>query len=434
MRKRVVRVAVVAAMVALVLLATPLAVGIPRSFIADERGELERAALAAAVRVGAKSTGKKRSELPPGERDARIGLYDLAGRLRDGHGPATADAVTRRAMAGVVARGRDGQDLVAAVPVSTAERVTGVVRAADGTQGVWARVGLAWAALVGTALAALATGVLVARHQARTLSAPLEALSATAVAVAGGDLTARAGRSAIAEIDQVARTQNTMVERLTTLLEHERQFSANASHQLRTPLAGLQLGLEAAAADPGADLARLRAAIEEALERSRHLQQTVDEVLRLARAAPGPRLPERSGPLGELAESVERRWHGAFAAEGRRLDFAFEPGSETIRVPDRTAEQILDVLLDNALRHGSGTVGVTVREMTGAVAVDVADEGSLALEPGLVFARGTTTSRSGSGIGLPLARDMARAAGGRLTLVRASPTTFTLLLPMPEGE
>ncbi|MEU0811531.1 HAMP domain-containing sensor histidine kinase [Streptomyces sp. NPDC005970] len=432
MRKRVVRVAVVAAMVALVLLATPLAVGIPRSFIADERGELERAALAAAVRVGAKSTGKKRSELPPGERDARIGLYDLAGRLRDGHGPATADAVTRRAMAGVVARGRDGQDLVAAVPVSTAERVTGVVRAADGTQGVWARVGLAWLALVGTALAALATGVLVARHQARTLSAPLEALSATAVAVADGDLTARADRSAIAEIDQVARTQNTMVERLTTLLEHERQFSANASHQLRTPLAGLQLGLEEAAADPGTG--HLRPAVEEALERSRHLQQTVDEVLRLARAAPGPRVSERAGPLGELAESVERRWHGAFAAEGRRLDFGFEPGSEAIRVPDRTAEQILDVLLDNALRHGRGAVEVTVREMTGAVAVDVADEGSLALEPGLVFARGATTSRSGSGIGLPLARDMARAAGGRLTLVRASPTTFTLLLPMPEGE
>ncbi|MER7792863.1 HAMP domain-containing sensor histidine kinase [Streptomyces sp. NPDC097640] len=432
MRKRVVRVAVVAVMVALVLLATPLAVGIQRSFFADERGELERAALAAAVRVGAKFASGDHTELPTGESDARVGLYDLAGRLRDGQGPATADPVTRRAMAGVVARGRDGQEMVAAVPVSTAERVTGVVRAADGTQEAWGRVTLAWLALAGTALVALTTGVLVARRQARTLSAPLEALSATAVAVADGDLTARADRSAIAEIDQVARTQNTMVERLTTLLEHERHFSANASHQLRTPLAGLQLGLEEAAADP--DTGHLRAAVEEALERSRHLQRTVDEVLRLARAAPGPQVSERAGPLTGVVDRVERRWHGAFAAEGRRLDFVLEPSSRALRIPDRTGEQILDVLLDNARQHGRGAVDVTVRDMGGAIAMDVADEGSLALEPRIVFERGATTSRSGSGIGLPLARDMARAAGGRLTLVRASPTTFTLFLPIPEGE
>ncbi|TMU92889.1 HAMP domain-containing sensor histidine kinase [Streptomyces sp. DASNCL29] len=429
MRKRVVRVAVVAVLVALVLLATPLAVVIQQSFFADERAELERAALAAAVRVGPKFAVGDRVELPVPERDARLGVYDRSGHLRDGTGPRTADPVSRRATTGVVTRGHSGHELVVAVPVSSSERTVGLVRASARAQGVWRRVILAWLGLVGTALAALATGVLVARRQARTLTAPLESLSTTAEAVAGGDMTARAEGSAIAEIDQVARTQNTMVEHLTRLLEHERRFSANASHQLRTPLAGLQLGLEAAAGEPGADL---REAVDEALAQARHLQRTVDEVLRLARAAPGAYVPTTSRPASEVIEGVERRWHGPLAAEGRRLGLSVEPGSETLRIPDRTAEQILDVLLDNARRHGRGAVEVTVREISGAVAVDVTDEGSLALDPRTVFERGATTSRSGSGIGLTLAREMAEAAGGRLTLARAAPTTFTLLLPAAE--
>ncbi|MET7764042.1 HAMP domain-containing sensor histidine kinase [Streptomyces sp. NPDC005393] len=429
MRKRVVRVAVVAVLVALVLLATPLAVGIQKSFFADERGELERIALAAAVRVDPKFAVGDHVELPAPERGVRVGVYDLSGHLRDGSGPMAADAVTRRALAGVVARGHGDHELVVAVPVSTKEQVIGVARASTGTQGVWHRVILAWLALAGTALVALATGVPVARRQARTLTAPLEALSTTAEAVAGGDMTARAKGSEIAEIDQVARTQNTMVDHLTRLLEHERHFSSNASHQLRTSLAGLHLGLEAAAEGPGADL---RAAVEEALTQARHLQRTVDEVLRLARAAPGPHVPTTSRPASDVVDGVERRWHGTFAAEGRHLGFGVEPGSEGLRIPDRTAEQVLDVLLDNARRHGRGAVEVTVREMSGAVAVDVTDEGSLALDPRTVFERGATTSRSGGGIGLTLAREMAEAAGGRLTLVRAAPTTFTLLLPTVE--
>nr|WTB09134.1 ATP-binding protein [Streptomyces antimycoticus] len=429
MRQRVMRVAVVAVLVALVLLATPLALGIQTSFFADERDELERVALAAAVHVPPQFVAGDHVELPAHERGTDIGVYDLSGRLRDGSGPRKADAITRLALGGAVARGRGDHQIVVAVPIATGEQVIGVVRASTGTPQVWHRVILAWLGLAGTALVALATAVVVARRQARTLSAPLEALSAKAGAVADGDLTARAEGSAIAEIDQVARTQNTMVEQLARWLEHERHFTSNAFHQLRTPLAGLHLGLEAAAAGPDADL---RAAVTEALEQARHLQRTVDEVLRLARATPRPGVPATARPAAEVVEGVKRRWYGTFAAEGRRLDFGVEPGGGGLRIPDRTAEQILDVLLDNALRHGRGTVEVTVREMGGTAAVDVSDEGSLALDRRAVFERGATTSRAGSGIGLTLAREMAEAAGGRLTLARTAPTTFTLLLPVAE--
>ncbi|KUJ66015.1 histidine kinase [Streptomyces albus subsp. albus] len=422
-----VRVALVAVMVALVLLATPLAVVIRQSFFADERGELERMALAATVRVGPRFAAGDAVELSPPEAGSQLGVYDAALRLRDGTGPRVGDPVTRRAATGVVAQGTSDGRLVAAVPVSAGEHVVGVVRASTSTGEVWGRVELTWLGLLGAVLLALGTAVLVARHQARRLTAPLEALSTRAEAVAGGDLTARAARSEIGEIDQVARTQNTMVDRLTTLLEHERRFSANASHQLRTPLTGLQLGLEAAASGPDAGL---RAAVDEALEQSRHLHETVDEVLRLAWAAPAAdrREGEAPQPVSVTLERVERRWHGAFADAGRRLDITVPAGAGALPVPDRTVEQVLDVLLDNALGHGRGAAQITVREMGEAVAIDIADEGTLRLDPVAAFERGATTG-GGAGIGLHLAREMAEAAGGRLTLARTAPTTFTLLLP-----
>ncbi|MDJ0343924.1 HAMP domain-containing sensor histidine kinase [Streptomyces sp. H10-C2] len=437
MRQRVVRVAVAAVLVALVLLAVPLAAGIQRSFFDDERGELERIALAAAVGVGPQFAVGDGVELPDQESGGQLGVYDLTMRLRAGTGTPQADDVTRRAARGTVVRGHTGGKLVVAVPVSSSEKVIGVVRATATTSEVWKRVLLAWLGLLGAVLLALGAAIAVARHQARALSTPLEALSATAQAVADGDLTARAEHCGIAEIDQLVTTQNTMVERLTRLLQHERHFSANASHQLRTPLAGLQLGLEAALNAPREPGSSLRPALEEALEASRHLQRTIDEVLRLARADSGGPVSTPDETAADLLERAARRWHGAFADAGRRLDIDVRPEARSLRLPGRATDQILDVLLDNALRHGRGTATVTVREATGAIAVDVTDEGALRIAPQTAFERGATTG-SGNGIGLSFARELAEAAGGRLTASGTDPTAFTLLLPdtdrTPNGE
>lgn len=425
MRQRVVRVALVAAAVALVLLAVPLAVAIRVSFFADERGELERDAMAAAVRVGADFSTGDPVELPSGSAEGPLGVYDGTLRLRSGTGPRTADAVTRRAFADSVVHEHTGGELVAAVPVSHDEKVIGVVRASVDAQSVWNRVLLAWGALIGVVLAALGVAVLVARKQARSLSAPLEALSRTSRAIADGDLTARAAGSRIAEIDQVSRTHNEMVERLAQLLQHERHFTANASHQLRTSLTGLQLGLETALNSSAQDP---RAALEEALEQSRRLQDTIDEVLRLAQAQSTPASRPAGAPVGELLDRAEARWHGPLAQDGRRLDVVADRTAAGLPVPGRTTDQILDILLDNASRHGSGTVTVTLREIGDAVAVDIGDEGRLTVDARTLFERGTTTG-PGPGIGLSLATDLADSAGARLSLSRRAPTRFTLLLP-----
>ncbi|MFV5998087.1 histidine kinase dimerization/phospho-acceptor domain-containing protein [Streptomyces sp. NPDC056231] len=428
MRQRVVRMALVAALVALVLLAVPLALVIRASFFADERGELERDAMAAVIHVSPDFAAGDPVELPPGQSEGRLGVYDTALRLRAGTGPSTADTATRRALAGAMVQQSARSELVAAVPVSHNERVIGVVRAAISTRSVWNRILTAWAALLAAALVALGAAILVARRQARALTAPLESLSRASLAIADGDLSARAATCGINEIDHVADTHNAMVQRLAQLLHHEKNFTANASHQLRTPLTGLQLGLEQALTTPATNL---RAAIEDALEHARHLNDTIDEVLQLAQAETATFSRTTFQPVGELLERAERRWHGPLAQDGRRIRFTLDPAATSLPVPGRTTEQILEILLNNAHRHGRGTVTVTLRDMGAALAVDVTDEGNLALHPKALFERGTTTG-PGEGIGLALAKDLADTAGARLSLTHTAPTTFTLLLPHTE--
>ncbi|MGW5861279.1 histidine kinase dimerization/phospho-acceptor domain-containing protein [Streptomyces sp. NPDC055239] len=426
MRQRMVRVAVTAVLVALVLLVVPLALVIRSSLYADQRDALERAALGAAVHVSPDYTAGDPVELPTAPAGGRLGLYDPRLRLRAGDGPASGGAPVRQALAAEAVRSRTGGDLVVAVPVSHAERVIGVVRAASPAAAVRDRVLAVWAVLLGVGALALAVAIGVARRQARLLAAPLEGLSRHCRAVKAGDLTARAALSAIAEVDQVARTHNDMLHSLTELLRRERDFTANASHQLRTPLTGLQLTLEAGLADDDP-----RPALHEALTATRRLNDTVDEVLRLAHAPTVSRAAVPDRAVCHVLEDVAQHWHGRFAQDGRRLETDARGAASTgLAVAGGPVAEILGVLLDNARVHGRGTVRVTVRDLDDALAVDVTDEGTLSGDPAALFERGHTRGGSGTGIGLALARDLALGLGGRLLLAGTAPTAFTLLVPV----
>ncbi|MEU6994936.1 HAMP domain-containing sensor histidine kinase [Streptomyces sp. NPDC046465] len=423
MRQRVLRVALTAVLVALVLLAIPLALAIRSSLYADQRDALERSALAAAVRVNTGYAGGDPVELPVARAGERLGLYDPERRLRAGAGPRQGDTAVRRALGGVVARADADGELVVAVPVSHDEKVIGVVRASSASSAVRDRVLVGWAALAGAVVLALTLAVLVARRQARLLAAPLEDLSRHCRAVTAGDLSARAAPSAIAEVDQVARTHNDMLHSLTELLRRERDFTANASHQLRTPLTGLQLILESALEQSAP---RQRRALGDALAATQRLHHTVDEVLRLA--ASGRRTGAATAPdwpLSRLLRETEERWHGLFADDGRRLECDTRGVPDDVRIPGGPVTEILAVLLDNARTHGRGTVRVAVRDLDDALALDVADEGAATLDDVSPAPAGA----GGPGIGLALARELALSLGGRLALAGTEPTTFTLLLP-----
>ncbi|MBK6014542.1 HAMP domain-containing sensor histidine kinase [Streptomyces sp. MBT53] len=430
MRQRVVRVALTAALVAVVLLAVPLALVIRSSLYADQRDTLERAALSGAVRVSPDYTTGDPVELPAPPAGGHLGLYDARLRLRAGSGPGTGDAVVRRAFGARVVRGHSGGDLTVTVPVSHAEQVIGVVRASSPAAAVRTRVLAVWAVLAGACALALTAAVLIARRQARVLAAPLEDLSRHSRAVTAGDLSARAAPSSIAEIDQVARTHNEMLHSLTELLRHERDFTANASHQLRTPLTGLQLTLEAGLAQD--DDARLRPALEEALATTRRLHGTVEEVLRLSRSPGPPGTPAPSMPVGSLLGDIENHWHGLFAHDGRRLLCTTADATDDARVPAAPVAEILGILLDNARVHGRGTVRLTVRDLGDALAFDVADEGAIGTTR--PFERGRTGDGEGEGIGLALARDLTVTLGGRLSLTNRRPTTFTVLVPVRQDD
>jgi signal transduction histidine kinase len=171
----------------------------------------------------------------------------------------------------------------------------------------------------------------------------------------------------------------------------------------------------------------IRRAIAASLVDADRLEATIDELLALARAGQ----VAAAGPvdLGALICELSPEWGARLALHGRELEVQVDPGVPDARASTAAVRQVLGVLVDNASTHGRGTVAVTVREASGAVAIDVSDEGPGVQDlEGTVFAQ-RADRRDGHGIGLALARRLAEAEQGRLTLSRTAPPVFTLLLP-----
>jgi signal transduction histidine kinase len=426
-RRRIVTLTVVAAVLAISLFGLPFAFGVRQYYVHDERADLERIADTAALAVSDDLSDWNRTPvLPPGPADTHTGLYTPGGLLRVGSGPATADSVVEAAMGAEVSSGDVGGELVIAVPIVNEKTVTGIVRAATPRQEVDRRTALTWLGMFGLAVVAVSATWLIARRLAARLARPLEELSTDAERLGEGDFTVRAHRAGIPEIDQVATALDTTAERIGETLERERAFSADASHQLRTPLTGLRLQLEAALESPDQDL---RVAIRSSIASADRLERTIDDLLALARQT---RSQRSVLDLDGLLNEVRQGWHDLLAQQGRALRIAVREAPAP-RAAAAAVRQILAVLLDNAVTHGRGTVTVTARDAGHAFAIDVTDGG-----PGVdgdldLFARGHSSTDS-HGIGLALARSLAEAEGGRLRLTTPSPPTFTLLLPIDPGD
>jgi signal transduction histidine kinase len=422
-RRRIEWVGVLAAALAIALFGVPLAVAVVVLYRADERGELDRLADTTAVRVAPDlAAGRDPAQLPAAEEDMHVAVYRLDGRRLQGDGPATPDTAVRRAASGAIADGGGSGNFVVAVPVTAAERVVGVVRVSSPAYRTYARIGVTWLGMTGLAAAAIAAAALLARRQSRRLADPLERLAGAAQTLGEGDFTVRAPPAGIAEIDAAGAALNRTAERLGDLVGRERAFSADASHQLRTPLTGLRLRLETAL-----EGGELRPAVMAALDTADRLERTIDELIALARDAPAARTP---ADLPALLADAESHWRGPLVAAGRSLRTSADSALPGTPASAAATRQILDVLLANAVRHGAGSVTVTARDADTAVAVDVADEGAGVMVPVEELFRRRTDQASGHGIGLALARALAEAEGGRLVLTRSGPgSVFTLLLP-----
>jgi signal transduction histidine kinase len=416
--------AVLAAVLAITLFGLPLGYAVAGSFLGDEAAEAEHLADVAAIGVAAHlARGEPVTSLPATGSDVVLALYRPGGTRVTGTGPARADDVVRQAVGGQVATDSDAAGgLAVAVPVSDGTTVTGVIRAESPFPGVWLRIAGAWGVML--ALGALAIGAtwLMARRQARRLSAPLESLAGAAQRLGEGDFSVRTAPSGIPEIDAAGSALDVTAGRLDDLVTRERAFSSTASHQLRTPLTGLQLTLETALdAPPPAQ----RAAVVQALESADRLERTIGDLLSLARHSPQDRAELL---LQDLVADWSTAWAPVLEGRDRQLRVTVAAALPVARASEAAVRQVVDVLLDNAVVHGTGEVGLVVRDAGTTVAIDVTDQGEGPPHPDEVF-RSRGDGSPGHGIGLALARALAEAEGGRLVLSRARPPVFSLLLP-----
>ncbi|KZB80030.1 sensor histidine kinase [Amycolatopsis regifaucium] len=430
-RRRIVTLTVLAAVLAITLFGVPLALAVAKFHESMSTHDLERAADNVALEVTGDLANGRIPELrptPAGEegedriRDIAIGVYSPTGRLIAGEGPPHADDFVRSARDTDRANGIAGDEVVLAEPVVSGASVVGVIRAAHPRSELDDMIRVTWLKMAGLGGIAIGASWLIGLRISARLARPLEDLAVTAERLGEGDFTVRARRTGVREIDQVAEALDVTSERIGETLERERTFSSDASHQLRTPLTGLRLQLEAALESPGSDP---YATIRDGIASADRLERTIDDLLALAKQT---RAPRSLLDLGKLFEEVRQTWHGLLAGRGRALRIS---GREALpaRAADAAVRQVLAVLLDNAATHGTGTVTVLARDAGDALAIDVSDEGAIAGGSDPFVTREATEEREGNGIGLRLARSLAEAEGGRLRLTSPSPTTFTLLLP-----
>ncbi|MFC6082518.1 sensor histidine kinase [Sphaerisporangium aureirubrum] len=237
-------------------------------------------------------------------------------------------------------------------------------------------------------------------------------------------------RDCLYELDRVHGLLTRTRREMDRARDQQRQFAANAGHELRTPLAGLRVELEEARMNPG--LTRLPELLDRALRDVDRIQDIVTDLLLLVRLEAGATTERRHVDLAGLVGDVVGR-RGDEKPVTLRLTAAV-----TADIVPHLIERALDSLLDNAQRHAAGSVEVWLRRDGGNAEVAVTDDGA-----GIpvrdwksifdVFARlDTARDRGdGAGLGLALSRSIALAHGGDLVLdpSHAGGARFVLRLP-----
>jgi signal transduction histidine kinase len=358
------------------------------------------------------------------ERDGRVAA-DSAGTGSRGDRYGSRPEI-RSALQGDPTQGERHSDLLdedllfTAIPVAENGRAAGAVRVTQSVDAVKIEQRNDVLALVGVGAVALLLGLAVAWLLAGSLANPMRGLAGTARRVAHGDLDARASVEGSVEQREVATAFNDMTGRMAATLRGQREFVANASHQLRTPLTGLRLRLEAAALksrDP--EVERELTAAEHETER---LARLLSELLTLAGG--GERPAAQPLDVADVVEAARGRWEGP--AERSDHELHVEPGDPAVVAASaEDLAAILDNLTENALNYSppSSRVTLTWTSHGETVRLAVLDEGP-GLEPDegeRVFQRfyrgsASRSGANGTGLGLAVVEALAARWGGEVTL------------------
>ncbi|MFI8344789.1 ATP-binding protein [Streptomyces sp. NPDC085639] len=328
--------------------------------------------------------------------------------------------------------------VVLAEPVGRDERVSGAVLMAVPTDVARRDVAVRWSFIAAGALAAFAAAALVAAGIARWLLRPVLDLDRTVERLTAGSLQARAvSDTGPPELRHLRQHFNTMAQAMADSIGRQRDFVADASHQLRNPLATLVLQLENVEPHiaPGPGLTEHSRALDEA----ERLEELLDGLLALARVESGTAELDDQ----DVARAVRDRvtaWEPVFGAAGVELvATGLAEGLRARALPD-AAGRILDALLDNAAKfvpHGRRVEVHTAYAPDGCAVVRVADDGPGVPEEQLAlllrrFARAPQHQNvPGSGLGLAIAEEIARISGGRLAVSGNEPHGLVVELRLP---
>jgi two-component system OmpR family sensor kinase len=256
--------------------------------------------------------------------------------------------------------------------------------------------------------------------------------------VAGGDLSARVSfQSSDTDLRQHADALNAMIDRLAGLLAVQERFVTHAAHELRTPLTSLRVELEHAIRT-GRDRSDYDLALRGALESARRLTALADDLLALARlkATPPPQVsPVQQGLADAIADVVP-------IARQRQIQIVADPLPGRARGDRSCVARMFRNLLENAVRHSpdAGQVRVLGELRADCLLVSVVDQG-----PGVAsgdvahifepFSRGSQQEDTeGAGLGLAIARGLARSFGGDIAATAGPGGSFTITLPVVPGE
>jgi two-component system, OmpR family, sensor kinase len=298
-----------------------------------------------------------------------------------------------------------------------------------------------WVPLIGRLAAAIAIGGLLAwllgLWLSRRISGPVQDLARASDKIASGNYAVQVpvGRGG-SEVSHLSERFNEMAARLAATEERERQFLMSVSHELRTPLTAIKGHVDALRDGLIDDPELVAASLDVVANEATRLERLVGDVLDLAKLrAHRFTVHTEEVDMGRLVEQA----YGSFGDEARRREIAYTLGgaelAPTIITDGDRVLQVITNLLKNAFRWtpDGGSIGLALHAANGTIRVDVTDTGPGigAEDARLIFSPFVSRDTQGTGLGLPIAQELAGALGGRIEL-ETEPgrgSRFRLVLP-----
>lgn len=292
--------------------------------------------------------------------------------------------------------------------------------------------------LIVSGLAGLAAAVVIAMVLSRQLMRPLEALTGVVRRFGPERYDMRAAESGPTQVRELASAFNAMAERVSDNERAMRGFIADISHELRTPLTSIRGFVEAVRDGTVTDPERQASSLEVVHEETQRMLRMIEQLLDLSRLEAGQaRLQQSTIDLPELFAYVEAMFGSRAAEQGVELNLEIAPDAPQVEGDYDRLVQVLNNLVDNALRHTSdGSVSIRARRTEDGLEIAVVDsgEGIPAADLDRLFDRfwqPESRTGPGAGLGLAISREIVRAHHGRIAAESevGRGTTITVWLP-----